>query len=117
MADAFYLSPEWRSLRERVLRRDGNRCSVARLLGGRCSGSLHVHHIEKRIARPDLALDEDNCATVCAGHHPRWEALRVFLVRCRRPLPPCRHNHRYDHAREECRRKRAERAGIVLEPV
>lgn len=120
MTDAsFYNSPEWRALRERVIVRDGARCTVARLLGGACTGTLHVHHIQPRDEYPELALDEDNCGTTCAGHHVKWEALRRQLVRLRDPIRaigPCRHNHRYLHAALECRRRRALAAGL-LEPV
>lgn len=101
MADDFYLTPAWRQLRARVLTRDGYRCTVARLLGGRCSGTLHVHHLLSRRERPELALDEDNLISVCAAHHPQVEALREF-VRRRRGRRRCRHQHRYDHARREC---------------
>lgn len=112
--DSFYLSPEWLALRERVLHRDRKRCTVARLLGGDCSGVLHVHHIEPRSDRPDLELDEGNCATVCARHHPQWEAARRFVERSRRPLPPCNHRHPYKEGRIQCARERAARLGIVL---
>lgn len=114
LSDSFYSSPEWRAVRDHVLDRDGGRCTVARLLGGKCRGSLHVHHIEKRADRPDLELDETNLATVCAGHHPTWEALRTFVTRARRPLPPCKHRHPYREGREQCDRERAEKLGIVL---
>lgn len=115
MTDPFYSTPDWRELRERVLARDGNRCTVARLLGGACGGTIHVHHIEPRSERPDLELDEDNCASVCASHHPAWEALRRAVERSRRPLPPCGHFHMYPEGRAECDRRRARKLGIVLE--
>lgn len=114
MADPFYDTPEWDRLTERVKRRDGSRCTVARLLGGQCSPVLHVHHIEPRSERPELALEEDNCATTCAVHHPTWESLRRFLQRARRPLPPCGHNHPYKSGREACDRRRARELGIDL---
>jgi hypothetical protein len=108
-AQRFYTSPEWLAVRERVLARDGNACTVRRLLGGRCSGVLHVHHIEARVDRPDLALDEDNLGTACARHHPRWEALARALRRERgSEVPPCRHVHRYRSGREACERRRRE---------
>lgn len=110
----FYKSPEWLALRERVLDRDEGRCTVAWLLGGECDGAMTVHHIQKRSDRPDLQLDEDNCASVCAKHHPTWEAARRYVERSRRPLPPCRHFHPYRQGREQCDRERAERLGIVL---
>lgn len=112
----FYESRDWRAVRERALSRDDGRCTVARLLGGACSqASPHVHHIEPRTLRPDLALDLDNLATVCASHHPTWEAVRRHIERSRQPLPPCRHTHRYKAGLIECRRKRAKRLGIVLD--
>ena len=110
--DDFYKSPEWLRLRDRVLARDGYRCTVARILGGKCRGPLHVHHIEKRRDRPDLQLDPDNCGTCCASHHPKWEALCAWVRRARQPLPPCRHNHRYASGREACERERARKLGI-----
>lgn len=115
--DSFYSSPEWRALREQVKARDGDRCTVGRLLGGRCSGTLTVHHIEKRTLRPELALDEHNCATVCSAHHPTWEAMRLFVERARRPLPECGHYHPYKEGRLQCERRRAAKLGIVLEPA
>lgn len=114
LSDSFYASAEWRAVRDRVLDRDGGRCTVARLLGGQCRGSLHAHHIEKRVDRPELALDETNLATVCAAHHPTWEALRLFVTRARRQIPPCKHRHPYRAGREACERERAEKLGIVL---
>lgn len=114
MTDPFYSSPEWLALRERVLARDGGRCTVSRLLGGACDGTLHVHHIEKRADRPDLELDDDNCATSCARHHPTWEAMRRYIERARQPVPPCTHNHPYREGRLQCMRQRAAKMGIVL---
>lgn len=80
MDAAFYTSPEWRAVADQARARDGNRCTVARLLGGACLGVLHGHHID-RDADP---LDIDNVGTTCASHHPRWEALRRALARGRR---------------------------------
>lgn len=115
MSDSdFYKSPEWLALRARVIDRDGSRCTVARLLGGRCSGTLHVHHIEPRSERPELELAIDNCATTCAGHHNTWESLQLFLRRSRREVPECRHVHPYPQGREACRRRRAREMGIVI---
>lgn len=85
--DSFYSTPAWLDLRARVLDRDGHSCTVSRLLGGECSGSLHVHHIYSRRERPDLALDEDNCGSACGRHHRVWEAVRAFIRRARGNLP------------------------------
>jgi len=94
MADAVkfdYSSPEWRALRARALARDGRKCTVSRLLGGRCHGLLHVHHIiPVEDGGPPLELD--NTGTACARHHPRWEALRRRLARSveiELPCPEC----------------------------
>ena len=102
--EKLYISPEWAALREAALRRDGDRCTVARLLGGDCSFDLHVHHLNRDEA---LALDLDNVATTCSRHHPTWESVRRSIVEAREPkIPPCRHRHYYDSARRECRERR-----------
>jgi len=84
---------------------------VGRLLGGGCSpGPLHVHHL---VAVEDggdpYALD--NLGTVCATHHPWWEALRRYVVRTLLPEPSgpprCRHRHVSAAAREQCERRMA----------
>lgn len=113
MDESFYKSPEWRALRARVLARDGSRCTVAQLLGGECRGSLHVHHLDRAEER---RLDPDNCGTACASHHPKWEAVRRAIMVQRRPLPPCRHTHRYAHAQRECDARRARALGVAVDP-
>lgn len=113
-AEAFYNSPEWRDVRERVKRRDRGRCTVSRLLGGDCSGLIHVHHIEALSACPDLRLVEDNLASVCATHHPTWERLRRELTR--EPMvPPCKHRHPYRIGAIQCENQR--RRAVGLDPV
>lgn len=115
MRDPFYDSPEWRDFAPRIRLRDRGRCTVGRFLGGACSGVLHVNHIRPRREYPELAFDPDNCGTVCARHHPEWEALARAL-RARREvaaLPPCRHHHPYAAGREECDRRRARERGLV----
>ena len=69
----------WSLVRERVLERDGHRCTIC---GGVGTSSLHAHHICKR---SDGGTDHmDNLATVCNRCHkkadtvfydPDWEAL------------------------------------------
>jgi len=113
MDEGFYTSAAWLAARERVLARDRHRCSVARLLGGRCRGRLHVHHIEPRDERPDLELDEGNLATACAAHHARWEGLRRQLARVRRP-ERCPHRHVTLEGRLLCEAQRARRRGLVV---
>lgn len=109
-----YDTLRWRELRARALARDGNRCVVARLLGGKCSGVLHVHHIEPVEERPGLAWDIDNLASVCASHHPRWESFRRALVRERRSgYRRCPHDHRTRVGREACERRLNANAAAV----
>lgn len=107
MEDGFYHSREWLDLAERVRVRDGHRCTVARLLGGRCSGTLHVHHVIPRSERRDLELDEENCITACASHHPTLEAVRRLIVSILSEDPPrCPHKHPYPEGRRRCEEKR-----------
>lgn len=99
------LTDTWDEIRERVLARDGNRCTVSRLLGGRCAGLLHVHHIRPR--GEGGTDDEDNLATVCARHHPLWERLRqnVLRTRDRHGWRRCPHTHPTRAGREACERR------------
>lgn len=106
-SDRFLSSPEWLAARDRALVRDGKRCTVARLLGGECVGVLHVHHIQPRSERPDLALDLDNLGTSCASHHARWEALaRALRLAAGVEVPPCPHRHPYASGRRACEERR-----------
>ncbi len=101
----FYDSPEWDALRERVRARDGSRCTVGWLLGGPCDHGRRpdVHHILRVREHPEVALDPDNCLTVCASHHPALEALLRFL-RERRVPRRCPHRHTNRAGREACER-------------
>lgn len=112
--ESIYDTLRWRATRARALRRDANSCTVSRLLGGDCSGVLHAHHIVP-VAEGGAPFDLDNVGTVCASHHPAWEALRRTLVsRRREPDPPrCPHEHRTREARELCERRLARRHGIA----
>lgn len=113
--DPFYDSPEWREFAARIRERDGHRCTVGWILGGECSGILHVNHIVPRRDAPHRQFDPDNCGTACASHHPRWEALRRTLIEKRlRKVPRCRHRHAYPGAREECERKLRRQAGLLV---
>lgn len=109
MDETFYNSPEWRALSERRIVADGHRCTVGRLVGGRCRGTLHAHHIEPVEERPELRLEFENTLTVCAVHHPTWEAIGRLLRLALGDdvaLPPCGHNHRYLIGKLECDRRR-----------
>lgn len=105
-----YSSLRWRVTRSRALSRDGHRCTVSRLLGGACSGRLHVHHIHA-VSEGGEPYELDNVATTCASHHPLWESLRRTLVErmlAGEPEPPrCRHRHTTREAREICERRMA----------
>lgn len=99
-----YDSPEWVAFREAVLARDRNRCVLRWLVGGTCSGVLHVHHIEPVEERPDLAFDRENAISACASHHPTLESLRRYL-RARRGWKRCPHRHTNRAGREACERE------------
>lgn len=99
-----YDSPEWGAVRERVLARDRRRCVLGWLLGGPCSGPLHVHHVEPIEERPDLAYEPDNLISACEAHHPSLEAFRRF-VRARRAPRRCPHVHPTRAGREACERR------------
>jgi len=107
MTTVVYDTEQWELARERALRRDGYRCTVARLLGGRCSRTLDVHHIVPLSEGGD-EFDLDNLMTACHRHHPMVEALRRAILRARGqewktcPHPPG--THRYRGAREACER-------------
>ncbi len=105
-----YDSLRWRAARARTLRRDDNRCTVARLLGGECSATLHVHHI-RPVSEGGALYDDANLATVCDSHHPVWEALRRRLLAaldCEDESPvACRHYHRSTEARRACEARMA----------
>jgi 5-methylcytosine-specific restriction endonuclease McrA len=120
VTDPFYTSSEWLAVREQALARDRGRCSVARLIGGDCSATLHVHHLKPRKEFPELALDLDNLLTVCASHHPTLEAVRRLLLVMRLDsLPRCTHRHPYESGRRACeerrRRQKLERRAHALQ--
>lgn len=56
--------PEWETIREQILDRDGHECSEA---DGRCEGPLQVHHripLSKRGTH-----NQNNLITLCEYHH------------------------------------------------
>jgi 5-methylcytosine-specific restriction endonuclease McrA len=62
---------EWRKTRERILARDGYRCTVQVRPGERCPETrlLEVHHLD---VDGDVLLSPDHeLATVCRKHNPR----------------------------------------------
>lgn len=87
----FYSWPEWRALRQEVLRLDSYECQVCKARGRYRRGRI-VHHVQHLQERPDLALsiwDPDTGArqlvTVCKACHEEAhpESQRQF-----RPTAP-----------------------------
>jgi hypothetical protein len=99
-----YDSQEWRALCARVRARDGDRCSVQRLLGGECSDLLHVHHLIP-VSEGGLPIPADrDVITACSVHHPMVERIRREVLRSRGQRR-CPHHHRSREAREQCERR------------
>jgi 5-methylcytosine-specific restriction endonuclease McrA len=67
---AFLCSASWLKLRKLVLQRDRYMCQSPGC-GVPVGLSGHVDHKIDRRERPDLALDMDNCETLCASCHSR----------------------------------------------
>lgn len=110
MATSLYDTVLWQIAQRRVLRRDGSRCSVARLLGGRCTDRLDVHHLVP-VSEGGGFLAEDNLITACSSHHPMLEALRRRILNRREPAAPrCHHKHVHAEARRQCEERLARRA-------
>lgn len=100
MSQRIYDNTRWRSTREEVLTRDGS-CTYSRLLGGECSGPLHVHHLDPAHYDP---FDPEGLIAICEFHHPKLEAIRRALMSAR-GWKRCTHEHRYPGAREACERR------------
>lgn len=100
MNSDLYSTLAWRIASARARQRDGDRCTVARLIGGSCSDLLHVHHLVP-VSAGGAALDLDNLATVCSRHHPMLEAMRREIVTRREPRR-CPHHHPYEEGRLLC---------------
>ena len=67
-SDAFLTSARWRRFRERIMRRDGYECQRCKRYG-RHTPATEVHHIKHRDDHPELALDPDNCVSLCHACH------------------------------------------------
>lgn len=104
-----YNTLRWHRTKQLARERDGNKCTVARLLGGECSpGPLHAHHVMP-VSEGGRPYDLDNVGTSCASHHPMWEALRRRLVANLQPEKPrvlrCNHRHPTAEGRRICERR------------
>lgn len=112
MTNTVYDTLHWAIARKLARKRDANRCTVSRLLGGDCSARLDVHHI-KPVSEGGPAYELENLATVCASHHPVWEALRRRLLANLTPVEEkpvrCRHYHPTAEGRRLCERRMAQR--------
>lgn len=64
----FYKSAAWLKLREYVLTRDHYLCQEC-LRNGKITTANTVHHIIPIEEDPDLALDADNCESICPTCH------------------------------------------------
>ena len=111
MRHRVYDSPAWDTARTLALARDGDRCTVARLLGGSCHPRLDVHHVHP-VEEGGAPYDVDNLLTVCAAHHPMLEAFRRHVIQAalRPAVPRCPHHHPYPQGRAECERRLARSA-------
>lgn len=113
---SFRNSAAWKQLRGQALRRDAERCTISRLLGGTCSARLHVHHlIPVSEGGPELP-DLDGLITVCSACHPRLEAFRRAVMHSRTKILKsvrCPHTHRSAEARQLCERRLARQRGLA----
>lgn len=58
-------TPEWRTWRELVYKRDNYTCQLCKEVGGQ----LHPHHIKKRMYFPELMFEPLNGITLCVNCH------------------------------------------------
>jgi 5-methylcytosine-specific restriction endonuclease McrA len=60
----------WKKIRERILERDGHRCTVVRSDGTRCTAPAYAvdHLINVRAGGTE---DDSNLASMCRWHHDR----------------------------------------------
>lgn len=83
------LPPDWATIRNRILDRDGHRCTATRRDGQRCTERtrLEVDHIDNPHDH-----DEANLRTLCHWHHAQRTALQAQAARTpptqRRPPEP-----------------------------
>lgn len=70
-ADHYRMRLEYRIWREKVLKRDGNKCTECG-----STNKLHAHHKKCFYEYPDLRLDENNGKTLCISCHMRLHNRR-----------------------------------------
>lgn len=75
----FYHTPEWRRVREVVLRRDHYLCKLR--LSKNCTRMANtVHHIKALEQYPELALDVTNLISCCYACHEETKTRGVLPV-------------------------------------
>ncbi len=77
VADAFYSSPEWIALRDRVRHEAGGRCQVPGC--GRADRRMFVDHIVE-LKDGGAPLDRGNTILICSSHH----VLKTNVERAKR---------------------------------
>jgi hypothetical protein len=70
----FWGSSEWKNLREEVFARDDYTCQECNDSSG---GNLNAHHIKRRVDYPGLALDKNNCITLCESCHDKVSGKEI----------------------------------------
>lgn len=60
--DTFFLSKRWKSLRYKVIKKNGGVCQACKTP----SKAIHVDHIKPRSKFPNLEWDPDNLQVLCA---------------------------------------------------
>lgn len=63
-----YKSKRWKRKRENILKRDGYKCKEC-IRYGRVVEANTVHHIKPEEKHPELAYDNNNLISLCAGCH------------------------------------------------
>lgn len=91
-----YKSKRWKTLRARILRRDGYQCRECRRYGKAVQADT-VHHVYPAALYPDLSWEPWNLVSLCstchnAMHDRSGEQLTAAgLAWCRRVSPPSLH--------------------------
>lgn len=70
-SEQFTRSTAWKHVRAEVFKRDDYTCNQCGVRGG----DMHAHHILQRKDYPELALDVDNCITLCVECHKQVHSV------------------------------------------
>ncbi|MPY92953.1 MAG: HNH endonuclease [Acidimicrobiia bacterium] len=75
---------EWRRTRERILERDGHRCTILDEDGNRCTEPAHA--VDHRVGKAEGGTDDpSNLRSICRWHHVRVTARQSVEARKNRP--------------------------------